>query len=367
MNNRDDADSTPGDGPAPQQPPEGAQTPGVSDNATSDERDSDTDRFPPVAPGPAPGAYSSGRQDTSQLEVPPDGFEPYSDAGGPPPAAGQTYAPISPERPKRRTGMIAGAIALSVVLLLVIIGVGSELVIRNKAQDCLEQSFGELTGASTSVSLSKRPMLLQWASGTVPYVQVDTSNEGDSSMRLHARGDDIQSGDNETTIGELQGSGYVPFARIMELSQTPQTEPTEPSEPSGGGLSGLLNAMGGGMTVDSVTGNAAAGTVTVKGNFQVLMLAIPAEAELKPVTQNGKLTFEVVQASAATLGIPNSWAQALVDQISAGLFPPLFNELTFEQLTVSDKGVEFAVSGNDVALNNQTTGSSESGESCSVL
>jgi LmeA-like phospholipid-binding len=371
MNNRDDAEPTPDHEPRTQPSAEGAETPAVSDNATSDELNSDTDQFPPVAAGRSTEAYSSGRQDTAQLEVPPDGFQPYDAApvnAGPPPdfAAG----PIAPQRPKRRTGVIVGIVALSLVLVLVIAGLGSELFIRNKAQDCLEQSFGDLTGASTSVTLSKKPMLLQWASGTVPYVQVDTSNEGESAMRLHARGDDIKSGDNETTIGELQGSGYVPFARIMELSQTPQGEQTDPSDPaSGGGLSSLLGAMGGGMTVDSVTGNAADGTVTVKGNFQLLMLPIPAEAVLKPVTQNGKLTFEVVQASAATLGIPNSWAQALVDQISAGLFPPLFDDLTFEQLTVSDKGVEFAVSGNDLALNEQTVGSTQSSsqETCSVI
>jgi hypothetical protein len=366
MNNRDDSDSTQ-DGPQTPARSEGAQTPAVSDNASGDEFNPATDQFPPVAHGPIPEAYSYGRQDTAQLELPPDGFEPYTAGPPPDPARG----PITPERPKRRTGVIAGFLALSLVLVLVIAGLGSELYIRNKAQDCLEESFGDLTGASTSVTLSKKPMLLQWASGTVPYVQVDTSNEGESAMRLHARADDIKNGDNETTIGELRGAGYVPFARIMELSQTPQGEATEPSDPSsGGGLAGLLGAMGGGMTVESVTGDADAGTITIKGNFQLLMLPIPAEAELKPVTENGKLTFEVVEASAATLGIPNSWAQALVDQISAGLFPPLFDDLTFEQLTVSDKGVEFAVSGNDLALNEQTVGpTSESGsqETCSVI
>lgn len=377
-----DLDHTPGadsgapgaDAPTPDVPAQGAQSAEVSDNAT-DDPNPPTDQFEPAPPGSVPQAYSEGRQDTAQLEVPPDGFAPY-DGGppaGPPPPGAVPNEPggdgVSPKRPKRRTGLIVGVVSLGLVLLLVIAGVGSELYLRNKTKDCLEQSFGDLTGSSTSVSLSKNPMLFQWMSGKIPYVQVDTSDEGDSAMRLHARGDDIANKDDTTTIGALKGDGYVPFGRIMELSKQSQeggnTQPTTPAPDQGGGLGGLLGSMGGGMTVESVTGNAAAGTVSIKGNFQLLMLPIPAEAELKPVVENGKLTFEVVNASAATLGIPNSWAQALVDQVSAGMFPPLFNEVNFDKLSVSDKGVEFSVSGNDVALTQQNVGGS-SNETCSV-
>lgn len=364
------------DAPTPDVPAQGAQSADVPDNPT-DDPNPPTDQFEPVPPGSITQAYSEGRQDTSQLEVPPDGFAPY--AGGPPPAGppppggvpndpGGDGGGVAPKRPKRRTGLIVGVVSLGLVLLLVIAGVGSELYLRNKAKDCLEQSFGDLTGTSTSVSLSKSPMLFQWASGKIPYVQVDTSDEGDSAMKLHARGDDIASEDDTTTIGALKGDGYVPFGRIMELSQQGQeggnTQPTTPAPDEGGGLGGLLGSMGGGMTVESVTGNAAAGTVSIKGNFQLLMFPIPAEAELKPVVKDGKLTFEVVNASAATLGIPNTWAQALVDQVSAGMFPPLFNEVNFDKLSVSDKGVEFGVSGNDIAMTQENVGSSN--ETCSV-
>lgn len=395
MNNREDAESNPAGGPpdsnvdptegsdtakpssAADAPAEGAPAPDVPDNAINDPSPP-TDQFEPVSPGSVPQAYSQGRQDTTQLEVPPDGFAPYSGPppAGPPPGSIPNDDPgsgdgVTPQRPKRRTGLIVGVVAASIVLLLVISGVGSELYLRSKAKDCMEQSFGELTGASTSVTLSKKPMLLQWASGNIPYVQVDTSDEGDSDMKLHARGDDITAGDNTTTIGGLKGDGYVPFGRIMELSQQGQettTQPTTPSPDQGGGLSGLLGSMGGGMTVESVTGNAAAGTVTLKANFSLLGIPIPAETELKPITKDGKLTFEVVKASALTLGIPNSWAQTLVDQVSAGLFPPLFDDVSFDKLSVSDKGVEFAFSGKDIALTQENVGSSDSSsETCSVV
>ncbi|MBA4023489.1 MAG: DUF2993 domain-containing protein [Gordonia sp.] len=394
MNNREDAESNPAGGPpeptagpaegsdltkptAPADPPPpDAPVPGIPENQANDPSPA-TDQFAPVPPGSVPQAYTQERHDTAQLDVPPDevhrdGFAPYSGppSDGPPPGGGgPDGGGVSPQRPKRRKGLIAGVVALSIVLLLVISGVGSELYLRSKAKDCMEQSFGELTGASTSVSLSKQPMLFQWVSGKIPYVQVDTSDEGDSDMKLHARGDDITTGDNTTTIGGLKGEGYVPFGRIMELSQQDTTaQPTTPTPDQGGGLTGLLGSMGGGMTVESVTGNAAAGTVTLKASFSLLGIPIPAETELKPVTQNGKLTFEVVKASALTLGIPNSWAQTLVDQVSAGMFPPLFDDVSFDRLSVSDKGVEFAFSGNDIALTQENVGASDSNaETCSVV
>jgi hypothetical protein len=268
--------------------------------------------------------------------------------------------------------LIVGMVSLGLVLLLVILGVGSELYLRSKSKDCLEQSFGELTGAPTSVSLSKKPMLMQWMSGEIPYVQVDTSDEGDSAMKLHARADDISSGDTDATVGELQGSGYVPFSRIMELSQQTQdsattTDPNTTDPSAGSGLGGLLSAMGGGLKVDKVTGNAAAGTITIGGNFQLLMFSLPAEAELKPITKDGKLTFEVVDASAASFGIPTSWAQLLVDQVSAGLFPPMFNQVRFDELKVTDRGVEFKFSGSDVALPQSSSDSSNQSDACSVV
>jgi hypothetical protein len=189
-------------------------------------------------------------------------------------------------------------------------------------------------------------------------------------MKLHARADGIRSGDSEATIGELRGDGYVPFSRIMELSQQSQESPTQPTTPDPGtesGLGGLLASMGGGLQVDKVTGNAAAGTITIGGNFQLLMFSLPAEAELKPITKDGKLTFEVVDASAASFGIPTSWAQMLVDQVSAGLFPPMFDDVSFDQLQVTDRGVEFAFSGTDVALPQTSGQSSESSDTCSVV
>jgi hypothetical protein len=403
MNQRDDAESTqagqpsadaadraegtdlaktppsPNTGPARDTTSGAANTSPVPHNA-QDDPNPPTDQFAPIASGPRPdAAWSQGRHDTTQLEVPPDGFAPYGGPdqpplppGVPPTGPGGGDGGVTPQRPKRRRGLIVGMVALSLVLLLVILGVGSELYLRDKSKDCLEQSFGELTGAPTSVSFSKKPMVMQWLSDEIPYVQVDTSDEGDSAMKLHARADGIRSGDSEATIGELRGDGYVPFSRIMELSQQSQDSPTQPTTPDPGaesGLGGLLASMGGGLQVDKVTGNAAAGTITIGGNFQLLMFSLPAEAELKPITKDGKLTFEVVDASAASFGIPTSWAQMLVDQVSAGLFPPMFDDVSFDQLRVTDRGVEFAFSGTDVALPQSSgdSSNSESSDTCSVV
>jgi hypothetical protein len=49
----------------------------------------------------------------------------------------------------------------------------------------------------------------------------------------------------------------------------------------------------------------------------------------------------------------------------------MFDDVSFDQLEVTDRGVEFAFSGNDVALpqtsSNESSDSSNSGDTCSVV
>lgn len=325
---------------------------------------------------PTAKAYSQ----TRPFEAPPGteypavpGYGPPS--GPPPPGTGfddpsQPAAdPPRPAKPRRRVGMIVTISALVLVLVLVVAGVGSELYLRNATKDCLQKSFAELTGSSASVSLSKKPMLLQAATGEVPYVQIDTSGDDGSAISLHGRADNIKGISDGSTIGRLAATGSVPFSRIVELSkQTSQqsTDTTQNQQPSTG-LGGLF----GDFTLDGLTGDPSTGTITVNAGVSVAgLISIPVSTEIKPVTTGGKIDFQVVKASALVFGIPSNFAQTLVDGVSKSLFPPLFDQLSIDKLSVTSTGVDFAVTGTDVPLDQNTSGSTSGSQgqtTCTVI
>ncbi len=284
---------------------------------------------------------------------PPTGPPPEPPYDGPAQPAGGSGP--TPSKPRRRVGMIVTISALVVVLVLVIAGVGSELYLRNATKDCLQQSFAQLTGSSATVSLSKKPMLLQAATKEVPYVQIDTSGDDGSAIELHGRADNIKGQSDGSTVGRLAATGSVPFARIVELSkQSAQQSTDNQNQGQSTGLGGLF----GDFTLDNVTGNPSTGTITVNAGVSLAgLISIPVSTEIKPVTTGGKIDFQVVKASALVFGIPSNFAQTLVDGVSKSLFPPLFDQLSIDKLTVTTTGVDFSVTGTDIPLNAETLGS----------
>ncbi|GAC70160.1 LmeA family phospholipid-binding protein [Gordonia soli] len=335
----------------PQQTP----VPGESDDTTS---------FGAPGTDESPRAWSQmPRTETARLDeqwsptgqtpaAGPDDFHP----AGPPPTGGVVTS--SPAR-RRRTGRLIAIVAAALVLVVVIAAVGSELYLRNKSKDCLQDAFGELTGTTTSVSISKKPILLQAIDGQIPFVQVDTDDTA-GAMRLHARADGITSGDS-STIKSLSGTGFVPFQRVVELSKQAAA-----GQSSGGTSQG---AMVEGAQIESVTGNPADQTITVNTTVQVSILPIPVSVTLKPISENGKVRLEVEKANAFIFGIPPNFAQTVVDQVSTNLFGSLNDEIDINDVTVTDSGIDFAVAGDDIALDKLSSGTSQnsSGSTCSVL
>ncbi|MGZ8178469.1 LmeA family phospholipid-binding protein [Williamsia sp. SKLECPSW1] len=277
-----------------------------------------------------------------------------------------------PRRPRRRVGMIVGISALVVVLVLVIAGVGSELYLRNATKDCLQKSFSDLTGSSASVSLSKEPMLWQFATSKVPYVQIDTGGDNGQAIELHGRADDITGRSDGSTLGSLNATGNVPFTRIVALSkQGAQNSQDQSGGDSTSGDSSGLSGLFGGFTLTNVTGDQSTGTMTIDATVTVAIFPIPVSTEIKPVVSDGKLEFQVVKASALVFGVPSGFAQTIVDGVSKSLFPPLFDELDFQKLSVTSQGIDFAVRGSDVALDADSLGATGNNASsqgtCSVL
>ena len=336
------------------------------DHAPADHAPADhapTEQFAAAPTEPGPRAYSatdggtrSFEQGTATTVIDP---------------ADPTGEPIrtSPVR-RRRTAKIIGITAAALVLVLVIGAVASELILRKRVTDCLEQQFSSLTGVQTNVSLSKKPMLLQATGSEIPWVQVDTANDS-GATRLHIRADRIDADGDKTTVGSLDGNGYVPFSRVVELGK--QETGGNGTGTNGTGTNGTGTDQSGaggivsGANIESITGNEADGTVDVSTSFNLGFIPIPVSATIKPTTQNGHIKFEVVKASAFVFGIPSDYAQQIVDGVSKTMFGPFFDQVNVKNLKVTNDGVDFAVDGDNLTLTNSATGANDNSGGCNVL
>lgn len=270
-----------------------------------------------------PPASSQERPPTRPVtqQFPDEGFEPIPDEPGPPAA--------QPVKKKGRSGWRTAALITTAVLLLtVIVGVGTELFLRNRVTNCLQSAFSDLTGTSTSVSMPRSPMLFSWASGSVAWVQVDTNDSASgSAMRLHARADDVSN--DGRSVESLRGTVFAPYERVQALTDS---------------------ANGGGVMIEQITGDGATGLLTIDSAFKLAFLAIPTTVTVKPVLTDGKVDFQVSEAKILGIGLPTDFPQQIVDQLSAGMLGPLFNEIAVQDLKVTDQGIEFAFSGENVNL-----------------
>jgi hypothetical protein len=290
---------------------------------------------------------------------------------GPETGAGPQSTGVVTTSPRRGgKGKFIALGAVGVILVVVIALVGTELFLRSRVTDCLQSQFGSLTGQPTSVSLSKKPILLQKFSNDFPYVQVDTADDGSTGIRLHARADGLSQDGDALKISSLSGTGYVPFQRVIDLSA--QQSPSSGGM-GGGGMGGGGNGTGdqnallpSGAEVTSVVGNSADGTVKVDATVQVAIFPVPVSLTIKPVVDQGQVRFQVEQANAFVFGIPADFAQQFVDGFGDSLFGDFTKEIQVQSLKVTDQGVDFAVSGTDVDLTGATTSSGDQPEGCSL-
>ncbi|WP_132992308.1 LmeA family phospholipid-binding protein [Gordonia zhaorongruii] len=338
---------TPSDETAQPAPgPGGAAPTGSPDAPTGEVR---TGPIDPNRLQPGAEAYSqANRPPTRQMDaVGTGGFAPPTGSGSAefPPAGPQQpvphSAPTGGKRGRRRT---IALVCSAVVLLLVIAGVGSELYLRHKVTSCMETAFGDLTGAPTDVSVSRKPVILSAFGSDVPWVQVDTADGDSTQMRLHARAEGIST--DGGSVQSMNGNGFLPYDRVTELS-------------SGGGASG-------GPAIEKITADEGAGTLKVNANLQMI-ISVPVSVTLKPKLTDGKVTFDVTDASALVFGVPQDFAQPIVDQMTKSMFGPMFDQITIQEFAVKQSGVDFGFSGHDVDLKSASTGNqNQSSDGCSV-
>ena len=324
-----------------------------------------TEQFAAAPTEPGPRAYSATDGGTRSFEqgTATTVIDPADPAGEP--------VLTSPVR-RRRTAKIIGITAAALVLVLVIGAVASELILRKRVTDCLEQQFSSLTGVPTTVSLSKKPMLLQATGSEIPWVQVDTANDS-GATRLHIRADRIDADGDKTTVGSLDGNGYVPFSRVVELGKQETGGNGTGTGTGGTGTNGTGTDQSGaggivaGANIESITGNEADGTVDVSTSFNLGFIPIPVSATIKPTTENGHIKFEVVKANAFVFGIPSDYAQQIVDGVSKSMFGPFFDQVNVKNLKVTNDGVDFAVDGDNLTLTSSATGGNENSGGCNVM
>lgn len=285
--------------------------------------------------------YSDGTGSTASFDSPSEAFA--AAPGNDEPAASD---PVRTQAPGRRhLGKIIALTSVAVLLLVVIAGAGTELYLRHKVKDCVSQGFSQFTGAPVDVSLSGKPIMLQAFSKQIPFVQVDTTDTGDpNAMRLHLRMDDIKSGADASTIGQLNGQGLISYQRVLEMSKQ--------------------NSAGSDPGLTSIKGNAADGTIQVDATMVVAIIPVPVSVTVKPEVVGGKVKFAVTKASALVFGIPSDFAQSIVDQMTKSMFSGLIDSVQVKSLQVTDSGVDFTMAGSNVELKQNV--SSPNG-SCSSL
>jgi len=337
-----------------------------------------TQQIPGARSGPAD--FQSTAPQSASTEHLPHGWEATSgQPGGPPsdtiPPASPPGGPTGPrpQRPQRKVGKIVALSLVAVLLVLVILGAGSELLLRSRVKDCLNKGFSATTGTSTSVSLSSQPILWQWING-VPKVQVDTKNDGSDPnvMKLHLSGKKIDLNSDSTHIGSATGYGYVPFTLIAEnMKNATGSTSTDPTDPSN--TTDPVSASG--MTLTQpLTGDPKAGTVHAVGTVSVLggFLTPTVDTTIKPVLNDGKLSFQVESATASFFGTFNlnvqSIAQNFADEFAKQLFPAGLDTVNFSQMQITDSGVNFAFNGSDLTLQQSNTPAVNNSDfKCSIL
>ncbi|MGW0038320.1 hypothetical protein [Gordonia sp. NPDC003376] len=346
-----------------------------------------TDMWEPIPTAEQPRAYSR----MSEAPTSPTPTDPLTASPGRPVTATftatgtQTLPPQEPPATPPAGGVVTTAPsgggkgkfialgAVGVVLLVVIALVGSELFFRSRVTNCLEDQLGEITGQPVSVSLSKKPVLLQVISKNLPYVQIDTDDSGGSSaIRLHVRADGVSQSGDAVTIDSVQGTGFVSFQRVVDLSKNGQFGLGGQGSGQTGGTTGGTGGTGGQnflatTQITSLVGNPADGTIKVDAAAQLGFIPIPVSLTVKPVLEQGKVKFTAVEASAFIFGIPADYAQQFVDGFGDTLFGDLTDDITVQDLKVTEQGVDFSVTGSNLDLSQMQTAGGQQTSTCSLF
>lgn len=247
--------------------------------------------------------------------------------------------PTAP-KPKRRKTLV---ISLFVVAALVVAVIGGELFVRQRATSCMESQFQSQLGSQVDVGLSWKPVLLQMAGKSIPYVTIDSSGAtfGPAlGMQVHARANDIEVKDSPDSSGTIGSS---------TADVTWKTD----------GILATIQSQTLGNMVTSVTPDPAAGTL----EFAVGPAGL-ADLTVRPTVQDGQVKVETVGAEILGLGLPTALVDGIVQTLTDSLQQyPLGMAPT--SLTVTDDAIEMHLEGGQYVMPPQDPNAPQSG--CSLL
>lgn len=246
--------------------------------------------------------------------------------------------PTAP-KPKRRKALV---ITLVVVAALVVALVGGELFVRQRTTSCMESQFQSQLGSPVDVGLSWKPLLLQMADKSIPYVTIDSSGSSfgpAKGMQVHARANDIEVSDSPDSSGTIGSSTADVTWKSEGILATLQSQPL-------------------GNMVTAVTTDPSSGTlkISVVGGF--------ADLTVRPTVQDGQVKVETVSAEILGLGLPTALVDGVVQTLTDSLqqYPLGMAPTT---LAVTADGVDVHLEGGQYVMPPQDPNAPQSG--CSIL
>ncbi|WP_186276844.1 LmeA family phospholipid-binding protein [Corynebacterium anserum] len=304
--------------------------------------------------------------ETSEYNFPSHGSGAHSASSG-----AQDWGHVSTAQKKRR-GKALPLFLIIVLVLVVFLGCaefGARLYAKNQLIEGIRQSASESGYELTqdpSVHFGASPLLLALLTKKVGSVDIDIPSslsvsyddgnvslphvKGAPEMDIEARSIALGEQQQDTSFGELTLHTSIPselmLAEIVEEQQ---------KHTGGNGVEDFLTSQ---IKVTGITPN--------EGN-QELEFDINnglAKLHMQPVVNDGQISFDVKSAQVlGILNLPDSAVQGIQEMLNRQQAARLNGNLRFEDVRVTDKGLDVRLHGTDVNVQelssdlNKTTGS----------
>ena len=311
--------------------------------------------FPPQGQNPnnaRQGWHQPSNGWNQQAHGQPRSSQPQNNSGQPGNGWGQP-----PQQPQKKRKNRAGIIVLVILLIVALLAVAAEFGVRAYLKDQMVSTIKEQAAANgvsieqdPEVSFGASPVLLGLLTSkigqlnmTVPssldvsYPDGDKTKpevKGNPEIIVHGRDLKIDQNNTENmTVGDLTVNVTMPSELIL-------AEAAKAAEQNAGDASNPLQGV---LTVTDVTPNT---------EEQVLEFEIAdglVGVKMKPIIDNGNMTFEVEGAQLFGFNLPEAFVNAIRDQLSTQA-QSIGGNLHFKQVEVTADGVKMELNGQDVNL-----------------
>lgn len=244
------------------------------------------------------------------------------------------------------------------VLLLVAMVVVTEVMARRVITGRLTGRLSEAAGYPIAVTLSRRPIVLQYF-GAVPHVHA--SGFGADGEWTDVRAERLTLGDRPT-IGALRGTVEVDGIVLTGTADDLTYDKSGLTHVRGIDASAQISftrlmalAAGSAGAVTSITGNTERCTLRVKASAQLMIVPVPVAMTLAPKVCDGRLRFTVLRAEVFGAYVLADFVQMVVNRLTQNI-DALTEAVTVVGAEVSDAGIAVAFTASDVVVSGGTSG-----------